>query len=152
MMSEFSKLARQMWHQIEPVHASLYFSPEAFDEAARLGYDIESRWPSYFAWRTAPLGAAGPKLAAPEASAALAKESGFFSARTDVTVPGTSPVVQEFAKSLEYAFPGDTHPMARQVMALIAPEIQAALLGQKDAKTALEDAAKEANALLANGG
>ncbi|GAA0837526.1 hypothetical protein ACFQVD_31390 [Streptosporangium amethystogenes subsp. fukuiense] len=61
-MSEFSKLARQMWHQIEPVHASLYFSPEAFDEAARLGYDVESRWPSYFAWRTAPLGAAGPKL------------------------------------------------------------------------------------------
>nr|WP_245651811.1 hypothetical protein [Streptosporangium amethystogenes] len=62
MMSDFSKLARQMWHQIEPVHASLYFSPEAFDEAARLGYDVESRWPSYFAWRAAPLGAAGPKL------------------------------------------------------------------------------------------
>lgn len=91
-------------------------------------------------------------LSAPEASAELAKESGFFSARTDVTVPGTSAVVQEFAKSLEYAFPGDTHPMARQVMALIAPEIQAALLGQKDAKTALDDAAKEANTLLANGG
>ncbi|MFI6482937.1 hypothetical protein ACIBH1_33750 [Nonomuraea sp. NPDC050663] len=57
-------LARQMWHQIEPVHATLYFSSQAFGEAAMLGYDVESRWPSYFAWRTAPLGAAGPGLVA----------------------------------------------------------------------------------------
>ncbi|MEZ0072968.1 SCO6745 family protein [Planotetraspora sp. GP83] len=63
-MSTFPKLARQMWHQIEPVHAALYFSHQAFDEAKQLGYDIGSRWPSYFAWRTAPLGAAGPKLVA----------------------------------------------------------------------------------------
>lgn len=61
-MSEHSRLARRMWHQLEPVHAALYFSPQAFDEAAALGYDVESRWPSYFAWRTAPLGAAGPRL------------------------------------------------------------------------------------------
>ncbi|WP_327585514.1 hypothetical protein OHA25_59400 [Nonomuraea sp. NBC_00507] len=60
----FGPLARQMWHQIEPVHATLYFSPEAFEEAAALGYDVTSRWPSYFAWRTAPLGAAGSRLAA----------------------------------------------------------------------------------------
>lgn len=58
-MSEYSGLARRMWHQIEPVHAGIYFSPQAFEQAAELGYDIESRWPSYFAWRTAPLGAAG---------------------------------------------------------------------------------------------
>lgn len=60
----FERLARHMWHQIEPVHATLYFSPEAFDEASKLGYDVESRWPSYFAWRTAVLGAAGPRLVA----------------------------------------------------------------------------------------
>ncbi|MGI5154270.1 SCO6745 family protein [Microbispora sp. CA-102843] len=59
-----ARLARTMWHQIEPVHATLYFSPEAFEEAAALGYDVTTRWPSYFAWRTAPLGAAGPALAA----------------------------------------------------------------------------------------
>ncbi|MET7466461.1 hypothetical protein [Nonomuraea sp. NPDC005501] len=57
-------LARHMWHQIEPVHATLYFSPHAFEEAAELGYDVGSRWPSYFAWRTAPMGAAGPRLVA----------------------------------------------------------------------------------------
>ncbi|MFC6900268.1 hypothetical protein ACFQGX_33935 [Nonomuraea dietziae] len=51
-----------MWHQIEPVHALLYFSPQAFDEASGLGYDIESRWPSYFAWRWAPLGTPGARL------------------------------------------------------------------------------------------
>ncbi|MEV4567176.1 hypothetical protein AB0K12_25705 [Nonomuraea sp. NPDC049419] len=60
----FDQLARQMWHQIEPVHAPLYFSKEAFEEAAALGYAVEPRWPSYFAWRTAVLGAAGRGLVA----------------------------------------------------------------------------------------
>ncbi|MER5311440.1 hypothetical protein ABT034_27035 [Streptomyces sp. NPDC002773] len=49
---------RQMWHLLEPLHALLYYAPEAFDEAAALGYDTGERWPSYFAWRAAPLGAA----------------------------------------------------------------------------------------------
>lgn len=50
---------RQMWHLLEPLHALLYYAPEAFDEAAALGYDTGERWPSYFAWRAAPLGAPG---------------------------------------------------------------------------------------------
>lgn len=61
--SSYPVLARRMWHQLEPVHAVLYFSPEAQDEAAGLGYDTASRWPRYFAWRVAPLGAAGAELA-----------------------------------------------------------------------------------------
>ncbi|MGW0806479.1 extracellular solute-binding protein [Nonomuraea sp. NPDC002799] len=91
-------------------------------------------------------------LASPEVTSALAKESGFFPARTDVTVPEQSEITKEFAKSLQYAFPGDTHPKARQVMALLVPHIQAALLGKEDAKTALDAAAKEADQLLASGG
>ncbi|WP_433517452.1 ABC transporter substrate-binding protein [Nonomuraea sp. CA-143628] len=91
-------------------------------------------------------------LSSPEVAASLAAESGFFPARTDVTVPGQSAAATEFAKSLQYAFPGDTHPKARQVMGVIAPHIQAALLGKEDAKTALDAAAKEADALLGNGG
>ncbi|MEV7567780.1 SCO6745 family protein [Streptomyces tanashiensis] len=51
---------RQMWHLLEPLHALLYYAPEAFDEAAALGHDTTERWPSYFAWRAAPLGATGP--------------------------------------------------------------------------------------------
>ncbi|MEU5219098.1 hypothetical protein AB0G79_23265 [Streptomyces sp. NPDC020807] len=53
-----------MWHLLEPLHALLYYAPEAFDEAAALGCDTAERWPSYFAWRSAPLGAAGPERVA----------------------------------------------------------------------------------------
>lgn len=60
-MAENPGLARQMWHQLEPVHALFWYSPEVFAEAAALGYDVGTRWPSYFAWRAAPLGAAGPE-------------------------------------------------------------------------------------------
>lgn len=55
-------LARRMWHNLEPIHAVFWYAPEVFDEAATLGYDVATRWPSYFAWRSAPLGAAGPRL------------------------------------------------------------------------------------------
>ncbi|MCH0540315.1 hypothetical protein I3F58_12185 [Streptomyces sp. MUM 203J] len=53
---------RQMWHLLEPVHATLYYAPEAFEEAAALGYATRERWPSYFAYRAAPLGTAGPEV------------------------------------------------------------------------------------------
>ena len=52
-------VARQMWQLIEPIHAVLYYAPEVFAEAAALGYSVETRWPSYFAWRSAVLGPAG---------------------------------------------------------------------------------------------
>ncbi|MFF8280929.1 hypothetical protein ACF05T_33530 [Streptomyces lateritius] len=55
---------RQMWHLLEPLHALLYYAPEAFEEAAALGHDVEERWPGYFAWRAAPLGPAGAERVA----------------------------------------------------------------------------------------
>src|SRR6185503_17997686 len=64
MTAEDYGLARRMWHQLEPVHAMLWYAPEVFAEAAALGYEVKTRWPSYFAWRLAPLGAVGPRLAA----------------------------------------------------------------------------------------
>ena len=64
MTAEDYGLARRMWHQLEPVHAVLWYAPEVFAEAAALGYEVKTRWPSYFAWRLAPLGAVGPRLAA----------------------------------------------------------------------------------------
>ncbi|WP_405457680.1 hypothetical protein OG786_11880 [Streptomyces sp. NBC_00101] len=57
-MSEEPGRVRQMWHLLEPLHAVLYYAPEAFEEAAALGYDIGERWPSYFAWRAAPAASA----------------------------------------------------------------------------------------------
>ena len=57
-------LARRMWHHLEPVHAVFWYAPQVFAEAACFGYDVQTRWPSYFAWRLAPLGAVGPQQAA----------------------------------------------------------------------------------------
>ncbi|SPF03844.1 hypothetical protein SMA5143A_4630 [Streptomyces sp. MA5143a] len=55
---------RRMWHLLEPLHAVFYYAPEVFEEAAALGYDVTERWPSYFAYRAAPLGAAGSERVA----------------------------------------------------------------------------------------
>jgi hypothetical protein len=55
-------LARRIWHLLEPVHAVFWYAAVVFEQAAALGYDVSVRWPSYFAWRSAPLGAAGPRL------------------------------------------------------------------------------------------
>lgn len=71
---------RQMWHLLEPLHAVLYYAPEAFEEAAGLGYGTEERWTSYFAWRAAPLGA----VDAPEAVRAF---HSFAPAMVDRYVP-----------------------------------------------------------------
>ena len=49
---------------MEPIHAVFWYAPQVFEEAGGLGYDVQARWPSYFAWRLAPLGEAGPLLAA----------------------------------------------------------------------------------------
>ncbi|WMX48960.1 hypothetical protein RGF97_19995 [Streptomyces roseicoloratus] len=53
-----------MWHLLEPLHAVLYYAPEAVDEAASLGYDVSERWPGYFALRAAALGPAGAERVA----------------------------------------------------------------------------------------
>ncbi|XIE81822.1 hypothetical protein AB6O49_13560 [Streptomyces sp. SBR177] len=53
-----------MWHLLEPLHAVHYYAPEAFAEAAALGYDVTERWPGYFAWRAAALGPVGAERVA----------------------------------------------------------------------------------------
>ncbi|WP_329519107.1 SCO6745 family protein [Spirillospora sp. NBC_01491] len=58
-MTEDPGLARQMWHQLEPINALFWYSKEMFDEAGALGYAPDDRWSSYFAWRAAPLGPVG---------------------------------------------------------------------------------------------
>ncbi|MET9809143.1 SCO6745 family protein [Streptomyces halstedii] len=66
-MSDELGQVRRMWHLLEPLHAVFYYAPEVFEEAAALGYTTDERWPSYFAWRAAPLGPVG----AEEATAAF---------------------------------------------------------------------------------
>jgi hypothetical protein len=52
--------ARQMWHLLEPIHASVYFAPEAkptYTEAGLKGY-----WMGYFASRSAAFGEASAEI------------------------------------------------------------------------------------------
>ncbi|WP_411573502.1 ABC transporter substrate-binding protein [Streptomyces fradiae] len=88
-------------------------------------------------------------MAAPERIRSLGEASGFLSPRTDVTVPSDAPYAEQFQEALPYAYPGEPSPVARQVMSLIAPEIQAALTGRKSPEEALDAAAAQADDLLA---
>jgi hypothetical protein len=63
-MSVELSLVRQMWKLLEPIHALLYYAPEVSAQSEKLGFDITTRWPSYFPLRSAPLGAAGAELVA----------------------------------------------------------------------------------------
>lgn len=85
----------------------------------------------------------------PEQLQSMGKASGFLSPRTDVTVPSDAPHAKEFQEALANAYPGEPNPTARQLMSLIAPEIQAALTGKKSPKEALDAAAEQADDLLA---
>ncbi|MCP9988940.1 sugar ABC transporter substrate-binding protein [Streptomyces sudanensis] len=88
-------------------------------------------------------------MAEPERIRSLGAASGFLSPRTDVTVPSDAPYARQFREALPFAYPGEPGPAARQVMSLLAPEIQAALTGRKSPKEALDAAAAQADDLLA---
>ncbi|GFH35786.1 ABC transporter substrate-binding protein [Streptomyces pacificus] len=79
----------------------------------------------------------------------MGRAGGFFSPRTDVTVPHDSAYAKEYEQALDHAYPGEPNPAARQLMALLSPEIQAALTGKKSPEAALESAASAADELLA---
>jgi hypothetical protein len=60
----YLRAARRMWQQFEPVHALVYYAPQVFEEFAALGYDVKTRWPTYFPLRSAPLNGPGPERVA----------------------------------------------------------------------------------------
>ncbi|MFI5713560.1 ABC transporter substrate-binding protein [Kribbella sp. NPDC051620] len=84
----------------------------------------------------------------PKQVVSLGTASGYLSPRTDAKVPAKDAEAGKFAEALQYAFPGQPNPAARQVNALLAVELQAALTGKKTPQQALDDAAKQANDLL----
>jgi multiple sugar transport system substrate-binding protein len=75
--------------------------------------------------------------------------TGFSSPRTDVTVPSEDPHAKEFQTALERTNASEPNPVARQLMGILAPEIQASLTGKKSPEEALDSAAKQANDQLA---
>ncbi|GAA3469564.1 ABC transporter substrate-binding protein [Nonomuraea roseola] len=75
--------------------------------------------------------------------------SGYFSPQKSTgSLYAGDPLQAEVEKSLRFATAGPLHEKARDVMGVLAPEIQAALIGEKTPEQALTDAAKAADALL----
>ncbi|MBT2896664.1 ABC transporter substrate-binding protein [Streptomyces sp. McG3] len=88
-------------------------------------------------------------LSSPKAQESLNAAAGNFPTRTDVKAPGRGPDFEVLNAALKDANPGEPSPAARQVMAILAPYIQAALGGDLSPKEALKKAAEESRALLA---
>ncbi len=84
--------------------------------------------------------------------AELNTKSGFFPPRSSVKLTSDSPVLKTFAEQLPLMRPGELHPKAPQIAAILGVQIQAALKGKKTPEEALKAAAKEADALVARGG
>ncbi|MEV6105499.1 extracellular solute-binding protein [Streptomyces sp. NPDC051940] len=85
----------------------------------------------------------------PEQIVSLNQATGFFSPRSDVTVPSDSPYAEKLQQALQVVTPGEPQPIARQLMGVLSPEIQAALTGKKSPQEALDAAAEQAEDLLA---
>lgn len=98
------------------------------------------------------LDAAGKWLAfatRPEATAAYATAAGWFSPYTDQTgLYGDDATMTALEDTLDSTTSGDLNEKSREVMGVLAPEIQAALIGQKTPEQALKDAAAAAQPLL----
>ncbi|KRV48167.1 sugar ABC transporter substrate-binding protein [Wenjunlia vitaminophila] len=89
-------------------------------------------------------------VAEPGNAAGLEKQSGLFPARKSAKDLYPDDAVQQaVAATLPSMVAGPMQDKAREVMGLLAPEIQAALIGKKSPQEALDAAAKAADALLA---
>lgn len=71
-------ISRRMWQLTEPLHAVVYFTPEARSATDAAG--LRGFWMGYFASRVAPLGPVGPEVA-------VATFYGFHRARAERALP-----------------------------------------------------------------
>jgi multiple sugar transport system substrate-binding protein len=80
------------------------------------------------------------------------KENGYYAPRdSGAGLFADDPEIAEGEKYLDVVRAGVIHPKARELMDLIKPHLQAALLGKTAPEAALAAAEKEVNALLARG-
>lgn len=76
-------------------------------------------------------------------------KASFFSPRASVAaLYADDPMLSKVERSLSMMVPGVVHPKARDLQGILAAQIQAALLGQKSPREALDAAAREAQTLL----
>ncbi|MFI0719330.1 extracellular solute-binding protein [Streptomyces sp. NPDC021224] len=86
----------------------------------------------------------------PANDAGLQKPGGYFPPRTDATALYPGDQHQEATeKVLESTDVGPLNKASRDVMGVLAPQLQAALLGKTDPKKALDDAAQAADQIIA---
>ncbi|HEY0698139.1 MAG TPA: sugar ABC transporter substrate-binding protein [Micromonospora sp.] len=85
----------------------------------------------------------------PEVATAYDKKSKYFSAKKSAgALYADDPVASAMEQTLTSTTVGSLNEKSREVMGVLAPEIQAALIGKKTPEQALADAAKAAQALL----
>lgn len=88
-------------------------------------------------------------LIQPEKLVEFNRISGFFGPRKSMgAIHSDDPFLSQLEGYVAVATPGEVHPLARQVIAILAPEIQGAILGSKTPEKALADAETAANALI----
>ncbi|CPU63909.1 Maltose-binding periplasmic proteins/domains [Mycobacteroides abscessus] len=85
----------------------------------------------------------------PEVSAEYAQAAGWFSPyESESGLYADDPVLSALEETLQYTTAGEVNEKSREVMGVLAPELQAALIGEKTPEQALKDAAAAANPLL----
>ena len=85
----------------------------------------------------------------PAVSTEYAKAAGWFSPyESESGLYADDPVLSALEDTLQYTTAGEVNEKSREVMGVLAPEIQAALIGEKTPEQALKDAAAAANPLL----
>ncbi|MGH2562753.1 MAG: ABC transporter substrate-binding protein [Thermomicrobiales bacterium] len=88
-------------------------------------------------------------LVSPETMPTILGLGGYFAPRASLgSLYADVPVVGEYEQMLPLVRGGVRHRSARQIISTVAPEIQAAFLGDKSAEDALAAAEEDVNALL----
>lgn len=82
----------------------------------------------------------------------LTAAGGYHSPRASITgLFDDNPKIAAQEEYLDLVWPGLLHPQAREIMDLISPHVQAAILGRAEPQAALDAAADEVNGLLDRG-
>jgi multiple sugar transport system substrate-binding protein len=92
-------------------------------------------------------------LARPENAKRHGELSGTFPALTAARegIFADDPEIAGLSENLPFIFGEQKHKYGRDLMPLVVPEIQAAIIGEKDSQQALDDAAAAVNELFAQG-
>lgn len=91
-------------------------------------------------------------LTSPEELKPFLEATGYQSPRPSITGLFEEGSLEDFQTAyLDDAYVGEMHPQAREVISLLAPHVQDAILGRTDPQAALDAAEAEINALLSRG-